>query len=147
MLLAENVLAVSKLCKIQKDNKKSNHQVSDETTEEVIENIGGISDLVEKLLTVDTEEERAAILVPMLKVLSKELKEINEPDELFAYWKLSRQWCQELLEVFSATSCVVNGLLELVMKDCFSGTAKNLYTTAFFLIQCYVSVITFVVQI
>ena len=109
--------------------------------EEGANNHGGILDLVENLLTVGTDEEGSAILVPILKVLSKELKEIgDEPHGLFVYWKLSRQWCQQLLDVRPATSCVISDLLGLAMKDLFLGTAKNLYTTAFFLMQCLVSV-------
>ena len=73
-------------------------------------------------------------------MLSKELEEIDEANELFGYWKLSRQWCQQLLDVRSATTCVVSSLLSMAMEDDFLGTAKNLYTTAFFLMQCLVSV-------
>ena len=148
ILVADNVIAFAKLCKKQKENKKSNLQdeidVSDNlkilSGEEGENNHGGILDLVENLLTVDTDEEGSAILVPILKVLSKELEEIDEANELFGYWKLSRQWCQQLLDVRSATTCVVSSLLSMAMEDDFLGTAKNLYTTAFFLMQCLVSV-------
>ena len=51
--------------------------------EEGANNHGGILDLVENLLTVGTDEEGSAILVPILKVLSKELEEIDEANELF----------------------------------------------------------------
>lgn len=148
ILVADNVIAFAKLCKKQKENKKSNLQdeidVSDNlkilSGEEGENNHGGILDLVENLLTVGTDEEGSAILVPILKVLSKELEEIDEANELFGYWKLSRQWCQQLLDVPSATTCVVSSLLSMAMEDDFLGTAKNLYTTAFFLMQCLVSV-------
>lgn len=148
ILVADNVIAFAKLCKKQKENKKSNLQdeidVSDNlkilSGEEGENNHGGILDLVENLLTVGTDEEGSAILVPILKVLSKELEEIDEANELFGYWKLSRQWCQQLLDVRSATTCVVSSLLSMAMEDDFLGTAKNLYTTAFFLMQCLVSV-------
>ena len=156
VLVADNVLAVAKLCEKQKENKKTNLQdeinvsdnlkfLSGETTKEAENNLVGMLDLVENLLTVDTDEERSAILVPILKVLSNELKEIgDEPHGLFVYWKLSRQWCQQLLDVLPATTCVICGLFNLAMRDDmrddFSGVAKNLYTTAFFLMQCFVSV-------
>ena len=149
ILVADNVIAFAKLCKKQKENKKSNLQdeidVSDNlkilSGEEGENNHGGILDLVENLLTVGTDEEGSAILVPILKVLSKELTEIGDlPHELFVYWKLSRQWCQQLLDVPSATTCVVSSLLSMAMEDDFLGTAKNLYSTAFFLMQCLVSV-------
>ena len=148
ILVADNVIAFAKLCKKQKENKKSNLQdeidVSDNlkilSGEEGENNHGGILDLVENLLTVGTDEEGSAILVPILKVLSKELEEIDEANELFGYWKLSRQWCQQLLDVRSATTCVVSSLLSMAMEDDFLGTAKNLYSTAFFLMQCLVSV-------
>ena len=148
ILVADNVLAVAKLCEKQKENKKTNLQDEINVSDNLKflsggeNNLVGMLDLVENLLTVDTDEEGSAILVPILKVLSKELEEIDEANELFVYWKLSRQWCQQLLDVRSATTCVVSSLLSMAMEDDFLGTAKNLYTTAFFLMQCHVSVHT-----